>query len=252
MQIDVRSDAQIIKKQHALRARTIVVEELAKACTATSCKTRKCQVFRGTQLHRRLWQSWNKEELFKRPQYCCLFSPSEKLLQSESVHAYSVNSPPPHPRKKREVQFVDHLNNALNNSTVIAAKKRATTGLEPDQQLARRNSKFSIRAAEKRSLHLHDKRDICAGARGLGRGSASLGRGGSTTHELGGPLSRCHRPAEHTTALSTAQHNTAQRTIVRAETDRAALETETQDFTCLCAKWYENRRKPAAGWSDLA
>lgn len=155
---------------------------------------------------------------------------------SRKACTLTQSTPPPHPRKKREVQFVDHLNNALNNSTVIAAKKRATTGLEPDQQLARRNSKFSIRAAEKRSLHLHDKRDICAGARGLGRGSASLGRGGSTTHELGGPLSHCHQPAEHTTALSTAQHNTAQRTIVRAETDRAALETETQDFTCLCAK----------------
>lgn len=208
MQIDVRSDAQIIKKQHALRARTIVVEELAKACTATSCKTRKCQVFRGTQLHRRLWQSWNKEELFKRPQYCCLFSPSEKLLQSESVHAYSVNSPPPHPWKKREVQFVDHLNNALNNSTVIAAKKRATTGLEPDQQLARRNSKFSIRAAEKRSLHLHDKRDICAGARGLGRGSASLGGGGRRHTNWEG---RCHAAIDQPSTLQhSAQHSTTQ------------------------------------------
>lgn len=59
------------------------------------------------------------------------------------MHAYSVNSPSP----KREVQLVDHLNNALNNSTVIAAKK-ATIGLEADQQLARRNSKFSICAAE--------------------------------------------------------------------------------------------------------
>lgn len=116
--------------------------------------------------------------------------------------------PPPHPRKKREVQFVDHLNNALNNSTVIAAKKRATTGLEPDQQLARRNSKFSIRAAEKRSLHLHDKRDICAGARGLGRGSASLGGGGRRHTNWEG---RCHAAIDQPSTLQhSAQHSTTQ------------------------------------------
>lgn len=87
------------------------------------------------------------------------------------MHAYSVNPPTLHPLK-REVQLVDHLNNAVNNSTVIAAKKkRDTIGLEPDQQSARRNSKFSICAAEKRSLHLHDKQDVCAGAEAAGGGA---------------------------------------------------------------------------------
>lgn len=44
---------------------------------------------------------------------------------------------------------VDHLNNALNNSTVTArGGEKATTELEADQQSVRRNSKFSIRAAE--------------------------------------------------------------------------------------------------------
>lgn len=56
---------------------------------------------------------------------------------------------------------------------LLQQKKRDTIGLEPDQQSARRNSKFSICAAEKRSLHLHDKQDVCAGAEAAGGGGPS-------------------------------------------------------------------------------
>lgn len=140
-----------------------------------------------------------------------------------------------HPHPKREVHIVDHLNNALNNSTVPAVKKEATTGSELDQQSARHNSKFSICAAEN-SLHLHDKQDICAGAWGPDEAAGA--------HELGGLLSQCHQPAQNTTALSTAQLTKVRAKSVGAAW--AALEEETRDLICVSAKRYENRRKREA------
>lgn len=117
------------------------------------------------------------------------------------------STPPPthhQPARKREVQFVDHLNNALNNSTVIAAKK------EPLQAWNRTNN-WLVETANLVSVQLKKAASICMtnGTFVQGReGRAEAARGGGG-HELGGPLSRCHRPAEHTTALSTAKHSTA-------------------------------------------
>lgn len=138
-------------------------------------------------------------DCLKCPKYCCCFLPSETLLQSECMHAYSVNPPP-----KREVQLVDHLNNTLNNSTVIAAKK-ATVGLEPDQQLARRNSKFSICAAENAA-------SIC-----MTNGTFVEGREGR-------PGPRGHTSREGRCHAATDQPSAALRSPVGATTVRAGTQ----------------------------
>lgn len=208
MQIDVRSDAQIIKKQHALRARTIVVEELAKACTATSCKTRKCQVFRGTQLHRRLWQSWNKEELFKHPQYCCLFSPSEKLLQSESVHAYSVNSPPPtHEKKEKYSSWI--IWTMLWTIRLLLQQKKERL------QAWNRTNNWPVETANLVSVQLKNAASICMtngtfvqGREGWAEAARAWGGGGRRHTNWEG---RCHAAIDQPSTLQhSAQHSTTQ------------------------------------------
>lgn len=137
-------------------------------------------------LHVSLQQSWDKQELFHgscHQRSCCM-------------HAYSVNPhPTPLPTLKREVQLVDHLNNALNNSTVIAAKK-ATIGLEADQQSARRNSKFSISAAENAASICMTNGTFVQGREGLprlrgdtsweGRCHAAIGQPGTLQHSQHG------------------------------------------------------------------
>lgn len=150
-------------------------------------------------------------------------------------------SQPPHPTPKTEVQLVDHLNNALNNSTVIAAKT-ATIGLELDQQLVRRNSKFSICAAENAASICMTNGTFVQGCEGRPRLQ------GDTSWE-----GRCHTATGQPSTLQhSAQHSAQWWGQKLSWPRRAALEKETQDLTCICAKWYENRRKPAAGWSDFA
>ena len=197
------------KKKHALRLWTIVVAELAKACPATSCKTRKCQVFRETQLHRRLWQSWNKEELFKRPQYCCLFSPSEKLLQSEKRACLLSELPPPHPRKKEKYSSWIIWTMLWTIRLLLQQKK------EPLQAWNRTNN-WPVETANLVSVQLKKAASICMtngtfvqGREGRAEAArARVGWGGRRHTNWEG---RCHAAIEQPSTLQhSAQHSTTQ------------------------------------------
>ena len=118
------------------------------------------------------------------------------------------STPPPthhQPARKREVQFVDHLNNALNNSTVIAAKK------EPLQAWNRTNN-WLVETANLVSVQLKKAASIC-----MTNGTFVQGREGRAEAARGGWGTRAGRAAVTLPSTSRAhystQHSKAQHSV---------------------------------------
>lgn len=147
----------------------------------------------------------------------CWFLQSEKLLQSESVHIYLVSPI----QKEKHRQWI-----IWTILLLLQQKKEATIGMELDQQSARRNSKFSIRAAENSASICMTNRTFVQGHEGRMRLK------GHTSWE-----GYCHSAISQPRTLQrSAKHSSQKVRAKRVGATRAALEKDAQNLKCVCAK----------------